>query len=173
MVPVDDAVRKLRTAFGDSQEAFAKRLGTGVRTIARYESNQSPPTAVLAKLWRLAKNKRLDFVADAFAAVVQEQMHAILQDPAFTEELARRIAGVVGPGYVAADLTTQEKDVMIAMLATLRACKSEERSRFIEFTTDVEKFRQTVWRASLMCDLEEKLAASVSRDGKGAGPEED
>ena len=36
--PLCDAVRKLRTALGESQQAFAYRMKTAIRTVARYET---------------------------------------------------------------------------------------------------------------------------------------
>ena len=45
--PLQGAVRQLRKGLGETQEKFAHRLGTAVRTIARYEGERPPTGLVL------------------------------------------------------------------------------------------------------------------------------
>jgi transcriptional regulator with XRE-family HTH domain len=52
--PVADAVRQLRTALGESQQAFAYRMKTAIRTIARYETVRPPKGKALADFFRVA-----------------------------------------------------------------------------------------------------------------------
>jgi len=40
--PLCETVRKLRTALGESQQAFAYRMKTAIRTVARYETSAPP-----------------------------------------------------------------------------------------------------------------------------------
>ena|ERR1017187_6798246 len=51
---VSQAVRKLRLALGESQQAFAYRMKAAVRTIARWETTRPPKGKALADLNRLA-----------------------------------------------------------------------------------------------------------------------
>jgi putative transcriptional regulator len=41
-----DEIRKLRETLGLTQEEFAKKVGAGRVTIARWESGQSKPTGL-------------------------------------------------------------------------------------------------------------------------------
>jgi transcriptional regulator with XRE-family HTH domain len=52
--PVAEAVRQLRTALGESQQAFAYRMKTAIRTIARYETVRPPKGKALADFFRVA-----------------------------------------------------------------------------------------------------------------------
>lgn len=52
--PVAEAVRQLRTALGESQQAFAYRMKTAIRTIARYETVRPPKGKVLADFFQVA-----------------------------------------------------------------------------------------------------------------------
>jgi transcriptional regulator with XRE-family HTH domain len=51
---VSEAVRKLRQALGESQQAFAYRMKTAVRTIARWETTRPPKGKNLNDLRELA-----------------------------------------------------------------------------------------------------------------------
>lgn len=52
--PVSEAVRNLRLAHGESQQAFAYRMKTAIRTIARYETNRPPKGKALSEFFRVA-----------------------------------------------------------------------------------------------------------------------
>lgn len=54
MARLSEAVRELREKLGESQQAFAYRMQTAVRTIARYETTRPPKGAALADLSRVA-----------------------------------------------------------------------------------------------------------------------
>jgi transcriptional regulator with XRE-family HTH domain len=51
---VSEAVRKLRLAHGESQQAFAYRMKTAIRTIARYETIRPPKGKALSEFCRVA-----------------------------------------------------------------------------------------------------------------------
>ena len=59
------AVQRLRNALGESQEAFANRMGLSVRTIARYEAKR-PTGKVLARLEQLARGRGLKDLSNIF-----------------------------------------------------------------------------------------------------------
>ena len=52
--PMGSAVRALRLALKETQEQFARRIHTTLRTVARYEAGAPPNSKVLAQLERLA-----------------------------------------------------------------------------------------------------------------------
>ena len=56
MDPVVKAVRALRQHFGDSQQAFATRLGLSIRAIANYEKDRRPAGMALVSLARAASD---------------------------------------------------------------------------------------------------------------------
>lgn len=52
---INAAVKKLREVAGETQQAFATRLGISIRGLANYESNRVPPLVVLARLQQFVK----------------------------------------------------------------------------------------------------------------------
>jgi transcriptional regulator with XRE-family HTH domain len=79
-IVVPKAVKELRTALGDTQEAFAARMHTVVRTISRWESVRPPKGAVLEQLAKLAiKAKRVDL-----ATIFEKAQAAELKIDPFT-----------------------------------------------------------------------------------------
>lgn len=52
------AVKDLRAALGDTQQAFAHRLGLAISTVVRYELTRSPRGAELGRFYNLALNVR-------------------------------------------------------------------------------------------------------------------
>src|ERR1035437_1530289 len=57
---VSQAVRSLRVSLGESQQAFAYRMKTAVRTIARWETVRPPQGKFLAGLSLIAMTNGLD-----------------------------------------------------------------------------------------------------------------
>jgi transcriptional regulator with XRE-family HTH domain len=64
--PVGLAVRELRTALGESQQAFAYRMKTAIRTIARYETVRPPKGRALAELQQVATDTGHQKLANIF-----------------------------------------------------------------------------------------------------------
>ncbi len=64
--PVGQAVRELRTALGESQQAFAYRMKTAIRTIARYETVRPPKGRALAELQQVATDTGHQKLANIF-----------------------------------------------------------------------------------------------------------
>jgi transcriptional regulator with XRE-family HTH domain len=71
MASLGPAVKKLRSALGLTQPAFAKRVGLSVRAIANYEKDREPSGEILQRFAGLAARHNLDGLAkifyDAFA----------------------------------------------------------------------------------------------------------
>jgi transcriptional regulator with XRE-family HTH domain len=71
--PVIKAVRVLRQHLGDSQQAFANRLGLSIRAIANYEKDRKPTGMALASLAREAsKADRMDLVNTFMTKLMDE-----------------------------------------------------------------------------------------------------
>jgi hypothetical protein len=70
---VSKAVRELLQTLHESQQSFAYRMQTAVRTIARYETVRPPRGAVLAQLESIAlETGRADLAAVFRQALTQE-----------------------------------------------------------------------------------------------------
>ncbi len=64
--PVIAAVRDLRNALHESQQTFAFRMRTAIRSIARYETNRPPKGKMLAEFARVATETGHDKLAAVF-----------------------------------------------------------------------------------------------------------
>jgi transcriptional regulator with XRE-family HTH domain len=71
---VGAAVRKLRHALGETQEKFARRMNTAVRTIARYEGERPPTGLALAQLKRLADAYNLPDVGNVLEDAIMREL---------------------------------------------------------------------------------------------------
>jgi len=98
--PVGQAVRELRTALGESQQAFAYRMKTAIRTIARYETVRPPKGRALAELQQVATDtghqKLASIFKDALIAELGTAGHlahlggiAYVVVPVIRDEMAR------------------------------------------------------------------------------------
>src|SRR5271170_7863018 len=67
------AVKALRHELGDSQQAFANRLGLSIRAIANYEKDRKPTGMALASLARVASDAgKHDLTSTFMLALVEE-----------------------------------------------------------------------------------------------------
>lgn len=65
------AVRDLRAAFGDNQQAFAARVDVSLRAIANYEKDRVPNAKALYKLAKLASQIGRGDLSDIFSKAFQ------------------------------------------------------------------------------------------------------
>jgi transcriptional regulator with XRE-family HTH domain len=75
--PESEAVRELRISLGESQQAFAYRMKTAIRTIARYETVRPPKGTALADLYRVATETGHPKLANVFANALQAELGPI------------------------------------------------------------------------------------------------
>jgi len=68
------AVKELRGALGDSQQAFANRLGMSLRAIANYEKDREPAGKALYKLQQLALTHGRSDLALTFSKALALEM---------------------------------------------------------------------------------------------------
>jgi transcriptional regulator with XRE-family HTH domain len=69
-----EAVRDLRSALGETQQTFASRMKTAIRTVARWETTRPPSGASLAQLERLAATKGLEDLTAVFRAALADEL---------------------------------------------------------------------------------------------------
>jgi transcriptional regulator with XRE-family HTH domain len=74
MDPVVGAVKALRHELGDSQQAFANRLGLSIRAIANYEKDRRPTGMALASLARAASDARKQELINTFMSALVEEL---------------------------------------------------------------------------------------------------
>jgi len=67
------AVRTLRELTGDSQQAFAARLGLSIRAIANYEKDRVPTGRALYQLLRLARELGRQDLAEKFSSALSAE----------------------------------------------------------------------------------------------------
>src|SRR5579862_6490548 len=71
---VSDAVRKLRKELGESQQQFAYRMKTAIRTVARYETVRPPRGRVLRQLEVIAMENNLVHLARVFRGALSQEL---------------------------------------------------------------------------------------------------
>jgi transcriptional regulator with XRE-family HTH domain len=104
------AVRELRTALGDTQQAFAKRAGLSHRAIANYEAGRRLSTKALYRLAALAREHGRNDLANQFAAqlssVIGMDANPTTSDEAVWVQSILTILRSGDPAVNAADLIT-------------------------------------------------------------------
>jgi transcriptional regulator with XRE-family HTH domain len=74
-----EAVRELRKQVGESQQAFATRLGLSIRAIANYETKREPTARALAQLQVVAKEFKRKDLWDIFREALNRELQADYQ----------------------------------------------------------------------------------------------
>lgn len=82
-VDYSSAIRELRLAIGDSQQAFATRLGLSISSIAKFEGGRVPSAKILKKLVALAGEYSPEKVGYQVVARLRcaELVREMLEDP--------------------------------------------------------------------------------------------
>jgi transcriptional regulator with XRE-family HTH domain len=84
---VQEAVRELRVATGNSQQSFAQALGLSMRAIANYEKDRTPNSPALYRLAKLARQVGRPDLAQVFSSALSEELSDVVE-PMTTEEKA-------------------------------------------------------------------------------------
>src|SRR5579864_8792717 len=72
--PLSRAVIELRIALGETQQAFAARLGTAIATVARYETSRPPSVVALVQLALIAQKAGRSDLVKLFMSVLGLQL---------------------------------------------------------------------------------------------------
>lgn len=70
-----EATRELRKHLGDSQQAFANRLGLSIRAVANYESDRTPTGRVLVAMSRLAYKSNRSGLFTVFVSALADELN--------------------------------------------------------------------------------------------------
>ncbi len=166
---VGAAVRDLRTALGESQEQFAARLGTAVRTISRYEAPQPPKGGTLLRLLQIAREHHVDSAAATFAAALREELEELIRESGFLEILREQIEKEFTPvlmktveeriaaGLVDVTLREEEQEVLVSVLRGLRAADSPTRTMMVSLFRDADSVIRLVRRTEALQQFETNL----------------
>lgn len=77
--PVSRAVRDLRVALGETQQEFAYRMKTAIRTIARYETVRPPKHVALVQFIQLAESHGLKDIAILLQSAFEDELQASVE----------------------------------------------------------------------------------------------
>jgi transcriptional regulator with XRE-family HTH domain len=72
-----EAIRRLREITGDSQQAFATRLGLSIRALVNYEKDRTPNPRALAALARLATKSGQPELAQFFWKALPAELQTV------------------------------------------------------------------------------------------------
>lgn len=75
LVDIREAILALRQSLGDSQQAFATRLGISIRAVANYEKDRRPNFKSLTALENLAESEGFSELAVIFSDALREEIH--------------------------------------------------------------------------------------------------
>ncbi len=114
---VTDAVRMLRKGLGDTQQQFALRLRTALRTVARYETTRPPSGKTLAQLIAIARDSGFIEYAAIFNAALQEELGVTDTYPADNRFTLSNVA---------MDLRTNTEAEQVAVAALLAVLRERE-----------------------------------------------
>jgi len=97
--PLSAAIKRVRKAYGDTQEAFARRLDVAMITISRFERGTEPKDLrVLLRLEEAARMINLTAEAEAFARATIEAQRGRASDdfnrPFVNPSTYTRVAGL-------------------------------------------------------------------------------
>lgn len=109
------AIQRIREAFGETQEQFAKRLGVSLTSIARYETNWPLGKSVQQQLAGLAKETNMPLDGAMISRPKKQllvMVYEIVDDPkGITQihpELAKAwVTGTYAQGVIAAGYTAK------------------------------------------------------------------
>lgn len=79
MEKLTQAVTELRRRLGDSQQAFATRLGLSIRAIGNYEKDRNPTGRALAQLERAATDAGHSDLAARFRDALADELGTLVR----------------------------------------------------------------------------------------------
>ena len=133
-------IKELRSKVGDSQQAFANRLGLSVRAIANYEAGRIPKTEVLWRFIGIASDHGLHQLGQELSRAFSERMKGNEQ-PANSEESAfvRGMLALARNRHLLPTWPAIGRQMLVALKNLLAAAKRHEAVR-----TDTEELEELV-----------------------------
>ena len=147
MNPIE-AVRKLREHLGESQQAFAVRLGLSIRAIANYEKDRPPTGKALAALAHAATEAgRHDLAYEFTQALAREiRLHTLKLGLFSSQPLSRNPTGymlITFQGRAAQNYATAFFDTF----ARFREGNADQKRRGGKLLEDFSHAAAQEWRA--------------------------
>lgn len=75
--PLSQAIVDIRAKLGESQQAFANRLGMALQTVARWETQGPPSGYILVRLEQIARQADLPAAANVFSSAVEDELERV------------------------------------------------------------------------------------------------
>ena len=155
---VNEAVRKLRGHFEETQQEFAHRLETAMVTIARWETSRVPSGKALERLHALAQAARLAECAEVFRQALNGDVERASRSARAEQDTIFQNA--------------RERALALALLTVLRNPENYgEIRKFVESTLmkGLDEYRECFKSENV--DVRTALAV-ISLRGKGVTPEQ-
>jgi len=138
------AIKKLRATLGDSQQAFAHRLGLSVRAIANYEGGRRPSGPVLFDLSNLAEGDKIENLAKIFGAAYAKTVRGRIQPTTDQERVLVRIVLCLSRNQ---HCVLDWSRLATELVASLAALVSFARSNSSGLKTDLDELEDTLLEA--------------------------
>jgi transcriptional regulator with XRE-family HTH domain len=121
---LNQAIRKLRQHFGDTQQSWASRLGLSIASVVRYELSGPPDAQILVRLADLAHKEKLKDVAEVLNTAVAQRVGALTwgkaQDAGVNVTLAR---GEIIRALNAGEMTEEARKRLERALSELKGAE--------------------------------------------------
>jgi DNA-binding XRE family transcriptional regulator len=146
-----EAVKLLRSRMGETQQAFATKLGISIRGLVNYEKTREPPLPLLLKLAAVAREGDQEHLEDIFQSAFYKQISEAIR--------GHRIALLIDAG-------TSDRATGFMMM-NFGPGRTEQVSAFMLALREAEESED----ASLRRDMEQALKAlkAAVTQGKRAG----
>jgi transcriptional regulator with XRE-family HTH domain len=171
-VAVRATVKRLRLALGDTQQAFAHRLGLAISTVVRYELTRAPRGRALVELAELAMANGLEDCAKVFRNAL---LAGLGVPPTDGGTLAfPQVSGVV----IAGPETTEQRNVLAAVLQLMREAEwpgptgDQARREFKQLTRAIKRVQEEIIEAGSVDPSQGQNAAIIRLHRKGVQPAE-
>ena len=136
------AVRELRTALGQTQQAFANTLETAITTVARYETGRTPRGSILLRLVQIAKDNGRTDLAIIFRRELMSQIGLALGRQ--FRDAVRRYREAANGAKLLADLV-EEMRRLCRIFDDPEVTKADAISAGKELARCVEDLQRVVW----------------------------
>ncbi len=144
------AVKELRAHVGESQQAFATRLGLSIRALANYEKDRNPTGRALLSLASAADEAGRHDLADLFLAALGRELR-LHQNVGFLSSTRsdddNQLYGFLAFALTGAEQIRFARAFYDTMIRFIRATKPEVKSKARELLKAWEAAARDAWIA--------------------------
>jgi transcriptional regulator with XRE-family HTH domain len=169
-VVVRETVKRLRLALGDTQQAFANRLGLAISTVVRYELTRAPRGRALVQFAELAMANGLDDCAKVFRNAL---LLGLGVSPTDVGALPfPQVSGVL----IAGAETTEQRNIFAAVVQLMREAEwpgptgDQARREFKQLTRAIKRVQQEIMEAGSVDPSQDQNAAIIRLHRRGVDP---